>query len=315
VSDADANLDRGVANAPSGEQFEIAHGEQRATIVEVGAGVREYFVGARPVLEPYPLHELCDGAHGAPLIPWPNRLADGIYRFDGADHELALSEPERHNAIHGLMRWRPWVAVEHRADSVAMGARLHPLPGYPFTLDLQIAYELSDTGLSVTTTARNVGASACPYGAGQHPYLSPGAGLIDECELQLPAATRILSDRERQLPSGREGVEGGDHDFRRPRRIGGLRLDDPFTDLERDGDGNATVVLRTPDGACVELWLDEHYAFVELYTGDTLAPHRRRRALAIEPMTCAPNAFRSGEGLVRLSPGASLSARWGVRLS
>ena len=52
--------------------------------------------------------QLCDGAHGAPLIPWPNRLADGRYSFDGADHQLALTEPERHNAIHGLMRWRPW---------------------------------------------------------------------------------------------------------------------------------------------------------------------------------------------------------------
>lgn len=67
---------------PSGEQFEISYGEQRATIVEVGAGVREYVVGERPVLDPYPLQAMCDGGHGAPLIPWPNRIADGRYRFD-----------------------------------------------------------------------------------------------------------------------------------------------------------------------------------------------------------------------------------------
>jgi aldose 1-epimerase len=303
-----------VAIAPSGEQFEISHGRQRATVVEVGAGVREYLVGARAVLDPYPLHELCDGARGAPLIPWPNRLEDGRYSFDGADHQVSLSEPERRNAIHGLMRWRPWTALEHGPSHVVMGARLHPLSGYPFMLDLRIVYELSDAGLTVTTSATNVGTSPCPYGAGQHPYLSPGTGLIDGCGLQVPAATRIRTDRERQLPCGREAVEGGDYDFRRLRPIGGLRLDNPFTDLERDADGNATVLLSMPDGARVELWMDERYAFVEIYTGDTLAPDRRRRGLAVEPMTCAPNAFRSGEGLARLAPGESLSSRWGLRL-
>ncbi|MGH9302279.1 MAG: aldose 1-epimerase family protein, partial [Acidimicrobiales bacterium] len=68
---------------PSGEQFEIRDGEQKATIVEVGGGIREYVVGERPVLDSYPLDVMCDGAHGSPLIPWPNRLADGAYRFDG----------------------------------------------------------------------------------------------------------------------------------------------------------------------------------------------------------------------------------------
>lgn len=303
------------AKAPSGEQFEIAHGEQRATIVEVGAGVREYAVAGRPVLDPYPLEAVCDGAHGAPLIPWPNRLADGRYNFDGVEHQLALSEPERRNAIHGLMRWRPWTALEHDANRVLMGARLFPLTGYPFTLDLRISYELSGAGLTVATTATNIGASACPYGSGQHPYLSAGGGLIDDCVLQVPVATRIPTDERRQLPRGREAVEGSVYDFRSPRRLADQRLDDPFTDLVRDSDGNATVTLRSSDGARVELWMDERYPFVELYSGDTLAPDRRRRGLGVEPMTCAPNAFQSGDGLVRLEPGDSLTIRWGVRLA
>jgi aldose 1-epimerase len=302
------------AIAPSGAQFEIGHGEQRATIVEVGAGVREYAVGGIPVLDPYPLEAICDGAHGAPLIPWPNRLADGRYRFDGADHQLALSEPERRNAIHGLMRWRPWTALERDPNRVLMAARLFALPGYPFTLDLRIAYELTKAGLTVATTATNVGRSPCPYGAGQHPYISAGQGLIDDCVLELPAATRLLTDAERQLPCGREALHGGDHDFRSPRRVADRRLDDPFTDLSRHGDGEATVTLRRPDGARVELWMDRRYRFVELFSGDTLAPDRRRRGLAVEPMTCAPNAFQSGDGLVRLEPGDSFTSRWGVRL-
>ncbi len=299
---------------PSGEQFEIASGEQHAVIVEVGAGVREYALAGRPVLEPYGLDEICDGAHGAPLIPWPNRLADGRYRFDGVEHQLALSEPRAHNAIHGLLRWRPWQATERESNRVAMRTRLHPQPGYPFELDVSIAYELSDRGLSVTTTAVNTGDRACPYGAGQHPYLSPGAGPMDECLLELPADTRLLTDEQRQLPIGNEPVEGGEFDFRVARRVGEIRVDAAFTDLRRDETGQAVTRLTRPDGDSVELWVDERYRFLEVYTGDTLAPPRRRRGLAVEPMTCAPNAFQSGEGLMRLEPGQSLSARWGVRL-
>ena len=299
---------------PSGEQFEIASGQQRATIVEVGGGVREYSVDARAVLDPYPPGEICDGAHGAPLIPWPNRLADGRYSFDGEDLQVALTEPTKQNAIHGLLRWRPWVAVEREENRVVMGTRLYPLEGYPFALEMRVAYELSEAGLAVSTTALNIGERPCPYGTGQHPYLSAGGGLVDECTLELPAKTRVLADNERQLPSGDEPVEGTRFDFRSPRRLGEERLDYPFTDLIRDDAGRAVVHLGRPDGTCAELWADEHYPYLELYTGDTLAPQRRRRGLGVEPMTCPPNAFQSGEGVIALAPGQSLTTRWGARL-
>ncbi len=300
--------------APSGEQFEIAHGEQRATIVEVGGGIRQYSSAERDVLEPYPLEAICDGAHGTPLIPWPNRLADGAYRFEGNDYQLALSEPGRHNASHGLLRWRAWRTIEHQPDRVVMGIRLHPMPGYPFALDLEIDYALSDEGLAVSTRATNIGERPCPYGTGQHPYLAAGAGLLDECELQFAAATLITVDAQRSLPVGREAVAGSDVGFSRPRRIGAQKLDLAFTELERDEGGLAWVRLTAADGHRAELWLDEHYPFLQLYTGDTLAPDRRRRGLAAEPMSCAANAFQSGEGLVRLEPGQTHETRWGVRL-
>ena len=206
---------------PSGEQFEIRYGDQRATIVEVGGGVRAYAVGDRPVLDPYPIDALCDGEHGAPLIPWPNRLADGAYRFDGTDYTVALNEPERHNAIHGFLSWRSWHAVEHHISRVVMGTRLHPLAGYPFSLDIRVTYELGGDGLVVSTTAANIGDQACPYGTGQHPYLSPGPGQIDDCILELGASTRILTANERQLPTGTATVEGTEFDFRAGRRLGG----------------------------------------------------------------------------------------------
>jgi hypothetical protein len=197
-----------VSFTPSGQQFELSYDEQRAVIVEVGGGVRAYVEGSRPVLDPYPQDAMSDGAHGAALIPWPNRLGDGRYRFDGVDHRVPLTEPEKGNAIHGLLRWRPWQPVDHRRDEVTMHTTLHPMQGYPFALDVAVRYTLSPAGLTATTTARNIGDRAAPHGGGQHPYLSPGSGLIDDAVLQLDAATRIVTDSRRQLPTGTEAVDG-----------------------------------------------------------------------------------------------------------
>lgn len=303
----------GEGSAPSGEQFGIAFGDQRAVIVEVGGGIRAYTAGNRAVLEPYDVREMCDGAHGAVLVPWPNRVAGGRYRSGGAEHQLDLTEPEKRNAIHGLLRWRAWRCVERRRSAVVMYTRLHPMPGYPFALDVRVRYELGEHGLAVRTTATNVGDVACPFGCGHHPYLSPGAGALDDCVIRLDAGTRLLPD-ERGIPVGRQGIEGSPFDLREGRRLGGLRLDDAFTDLGRDGNGDAHVLLTGTDGATVDLRADRAYRFVQLYTGDTLAPGRRRRAVAAEPMTCAPDAFNNGDGLLRLEPGASVGGEWGVRL-
>jgi aldose 1-epimerase len=300
---------------PSGDQFQIAHGEQRVTVVEVGGGIREYERQGRPVLDPYPADAMCDGAHGAVLIPWPNRLDGGRYTFDGEEQQVPLTEPERGNAIHGLLRWRNWRAIERSDDRVVMGTRLHPMQGWPFALDVSVAYALDDDGLMVQTTATNIGSRPCPFGSGQHPYLSPGAGArLDDCTLQFQVATRILTDPDRQLPAGREPVAASDFDFSSPRSIGHLQLDDPFTDLDRDQAGRTWVSLGCPDGGTVELWCDESYTVLQLYTGDTLAPDRRRQGLAAEPMTCPPNALASGDGVIRLGPGESQVSRWGVRL-
>ncbi|MGK2932064.1 MAG: aldose 1-epimerase family protein [Solirubrobacterales bacterium] len=299
---------------PSGEQFEIASGSHRATIVEVGGGIREYSVGGRDVLDPYPVDRMCDGAHGAPLIPWPNRMRDGRYSFDGEDLQVDLTEPEKNNAIHGFLHWRSWQAKEHEPDRVVVETVLHPLTGYPFRLDLSIVYEVSDDGLTVTTTARNGGDRACPYAHGQHPYLSPGSGLIDDCVLELAGRTRIDTDAERQLPTGTEPVAGTPFDFLEPKPVGDIEIDFAFTDLERDDAGRAWTRLKGTDGASADIWVDESYPVVEVYTGHTLHPDRARRGLGTEPMTCWPDGFNNGEGLLRIEPGDSVTTGWGAVL-
>lgn len=302
------------AAAPSGTQHVIRSGAQEAVVVEVGGGIRSYSVAGRDVLQPYPADAMCDGAHGAPLIPWPNRLDGGRYTFDGVPQQVPITEPGLGNAIHGLTRWLSWGAVEHTADAVTMGLTLRPSPGYPHTLELRVRYALGEDGLSVRTTARNTGAGDCPYAHGQHPYLSPGPGSLDECRLEFGAATRILVDPERRLPAGTLATAGTEFDFGGGRALRGRVLDDAFTDLSRDGGGRAWATLSCPDGRRVRLWADRAFGYLEVFTGDTLAPGRRREGIAVEPMTAPPNAFATGEGVVRLAPGRAAESNWGVVL-
>jgi len=245
------------------------------------------------------------------LVPWPNRIEDGSYEFEGKRMQLPLSEPENGNAIHGLVRGATWNLVDHEADRVVLDYTLEPQPGYPFALGLSIEYALSPTGLTVTTTAWNLSSETCPYGAGQHPYLTLGTPTIDTLRLQVPARVVAFSD-ERGLPVRSAPVDGTEYDFRAGREIGGTVLDNAFAELERDGDGRARVLLDdVAGGAGLTLWVDESYRYLMLYTGDS-HPDVARRGLAVEPMTCPPNAFRTGESVIRLEPGESVASSWGL---
>ena len=297
--------------APSGEQIEIVHGDQRVLIVEVGGGLREYTLDGRNVLDGYGANEMSSSGRGQVLIPWPNRIQDGLYSFDGQEHQLPLDDVAEQDAIHGLVRWGSWIAGDRAENRVVMEHALHPQPGYPFSLALSVEYLLSDDGLLVRTTATNRGPRPCPYGSGNHPYLTVSGSPVDSLTLRVPGDTLLRSD-ERGIPVDRLPAEGTGYDFRRPRVIGSTVLDHAFTDLARGEDGRARVELRDPDrGEGVTLWVDEAYPYVMVFTGDPL-PDVNRRSLAVEPMTCPPNAFRSGEGLVRLEPGESITSSWGL---
>ena len=295
----------------SGEQHEIAFGEHRAVVVEVGGGLRAYAAGGLELLDGYGEDELCHSGRGQILAPWPNRLEDGSYEFGGQEHQLPIDEAWSHNAIHGLVRWASWTVAERGPSRVVMAHTLHPRPGYPFMLALRAEYELGPGGLTMRTTATNIGADPCPFGAGAHPYLRLGTEVVDPLVLRVPASTLLLSD-ERRLPAGTAPVDGTEFDFREPRRIGGTKLDNAYADLLRDDDGLARVDLENEEsGARATLWADASYPYLMVFTGDPL-PDVNRRSIAVEPMTCPPNAFRSGDSLVRLAPGDSHAGLWGI---
>ena len=297
---------------PSGQQLTLAHGDYRAVVTEVGAGLRICSYGGNDLLDGFAADEMCRSGRGQVLIPWPNRIDGGSYEWNGRRLQLPLTEVENGNAIHGLVRWAQWRVQGHTTDQVALTHRVFPQPGYPFELDLTIEYELAERGLTIRTTATNMGAEACPFGAGAHPYLTLGPVPVDGLRLRLPACAVLESD-ERGIPTGETAVEGSGKDFRAERTIGATVLDHCFTDLIRDDDGFAHATL-SGDAGTLDLWVDAGYTHLMAFTGDPL-PDVTRRAVAVEPMTCPPNAFASGSGLIRLEPGESMSLAWGLQFT
>ncbi len=303
------------AVAPSGEQFELRHGQLRVVAVEVGGALRSFTDGEVQVLDGYGPDEMCNGGRGQTLAPWPNRVDGGRWSWAGQPLQLALTEPENLNAIHGLVRWRTWQCIARSASTVTLRHRLMPEPGWPWPLEVENSYLLEAAGLTVRTSMTNLSGVPIPVAAGAHPYLRAGTSTVDWCSLQIPAEQWLTTDN-RGIPTGREPVAGTAHDFRSPARIGPSQLDHAFTELTRTSLGHCEVSLDLPDGRRTTLWLDDAYPFVQVYTGDTLADAtRRRQGLAVEPMTAPPNALATGDSLVVLPPGESWTGEWGIRVS
>jgi len=302
-------LDR---RSPTGEQFELVFGRHAITVTEVGATLRTYTVEGEDVLDGFAADERAMSGRGQVLAPWPNRLGHGRYSFEGREGQAALNEPELGNAIHGLVRWVPWQVVSNSVFGVTLACTVYPQPAYPWLLELQVEYRLGPDGPTVTTRASNLSDAPAPFGVGFHPYLTVGVPRVDDVTLTIPAGVRLSSD-ERGLPVGRAPVAGTDLDFTSPRTIGATTLDTAYTELTRAADGRARIELAAPRGRRVSLWVGEGFDYVMVFTGDTVEPASRRRCgIAIEPMTCPPNALASGQDVIRLDAGSTWQGAWGI---
>ncbi len=292
--------------AMTGTSHTLQAGDYRATVADVGAGLASLTHGDRPVTSPWPAGVLPPMSSGAVLLPWPNRIRDGHYRFGGAEYQLALSEPAQHNASHGLVRWERWEVRAADESTLTLGLDLVPQTGYPFELSFEIRYTLqAESGLTVSTTARNIGATTAPFGAGFHPYLDLDGHDIDHVELGVPAQTMLLTDQQ-QIPTQREPVTGTPYQLWPLRKMGTLRLDHGFTDLS-----GSVATVRLDERTATELWWSDEFAYLQVFTPPV--PRFGRTAIAIEPMSCPADAFNSGDGLIELGAGQSWSGSWGIR--
>jgi aldose 1-epimerase len=290
-----------VTDPPTGAEHALERGRQRLVVSEAGGGARSWKVDGSELLASFGSGTRDGAFAGKPLMPWPNRLRDGRYAFEGVEHHVELTEPQTSTALHGLTLSSRWRASRTSAHGITLTHRLRGREGYPFALDLAVAYELDPGGVVVTLRATNAGPGRAPFGAGLHPYLR----LDGDVTLQIPARTSVPVD-DRKLPIGPPtAVNGSDLDFRHARSLDDQRLDTCFGDLERGAAGVASVTLGGARRLVV--WMDDAFHFVQVFTANG--------AIAVEPMTCAPDAFNTGDGLLVLEPGASFTGRCGLTAS
>jgi len=289
----------------SGDRYLLSAGPHAAEVVQCGAALRTLTHDGRPLILPFGLDEVRPDMRGAVMLPWPGRIEDGRYTFGGVDHQLPLSEPSTANAIHGLVAWAPFDVVEQDESSVGLRYLLLPQAGYEFALQVDITYTLdASTGLTVRIGATNLGPDPAPYAAANHVYFVPGDGKVDDWTLELPAQTYYASPGPRSLPDGPYPVAGSDLDFRSPHTIGPIRLNHSYTGGERDADGWGTATIHAADGHGIRVRWDAAARWIHPFSYD-LPGAASRTALALEPMTCPPNAFNSGTDLIELQPGRS----------
>jgi aldose 1-epimerase len=299
----------------SGTQFTISHAGYSAVIASIGASVRTLQYDGRDLIVPFEADSLRPNYRGATLAPWPNRIVDGRYTHDGVEYRLPLNEPDRGHALHGLVCWLDFAAVHQTDRTVTLGSTIEPQDGYPFRLALEVTFTISEHGLSTTVLATNLGSERAPFGTGPHPYLVAGPGRVDDWTLQLPASEVMTVTEDRLTPAGIERVEtesNGAYDFRTPRPIAETAIDHAFTALARDGSATTTVRLLDPSGSGVAMTWGTDCPWVQIHTADLPDPAKSRLGLAVEPMTCPPDAFNSTIDLISIRPGETTQASWSI---
>jgi aldose 1-epimerase len=295
---------------PSGEQIAIAHGDQRAVITEVGATLRTYVKGGVAVVEGFAADEIPDYCRNQILYPWPNRVGDGEWTFSGRTGRANVDDVAHATANHGLARWRPFHIDAANQNRCSLSLLLHPLPDYPFLSKITVDYHLGPQGLTCTSTVVNLDEVPIPFGLGYHPYFAVTTPTIEGAELTVPASTYVEVN-DRQLPTGAIlPVAGNMYDFRTAKSVNGHNLDVTYTDLRRDDSGMATVIFKDSKGGEIHVAMDRNFPYLQIFSGDHLPVGRRRTSVAIEPMTCPPDALRSGKDLIVLEPGQHWTGSW-----
>ncbi|MDQ1547121.1 MAG: aldose 1-epimerase [Actinomycetota bacterium] len=300
--------------APTGEQFRLTrstpHGLAEAVIVEVAASIREFRIGTVELTEPYGEFSMPPFADGIVLVPWPNRIEDGVWELDGVHQQLDITEPDKHNAIHGLLRFASYRVLERTDGSITLGATIFPQHGYPFLLETSVRHELTDDGMTITHRITNESDLPAPVAIGAHPFFQLGDVPTEDLTLTVHAGTRFPVDE--RLNVSAEIPVVGDYDLRDGRKVADVNLDDAFGDVTPVN--QVTAQLTAPDGRSVALWQDENFPYVQIFTTRKFPRGTGFvTAIAMEPMTAPANAFNSGQSLKWLNPGETWQAAWGIR--
>lgn len=272
----------------------ISAGPYTAVLSGLGAGLsRLTYKGYDLVMPTDPL-TTPPGYAGQTLLPWPNRLRDGLYSWQGEEYALECNDEATHTALHGLVADKWWDFQGATSTWAEWSIVLSPTPGYPWELMTLVRYDIdAERGLSVAVVTTNTSPVPVPYGVSHHPYVMPGGGTVDDWTLCAPPATVLTSD-EQLIPVGSHPVAMTEHDFAEPTPMRDRSVDHCFTNLPI---GEWQVSVAHQDTG-VATHLHATSAWLQMYTGDYIG----RAGLAVEPMTCPPNAFATGEDVITLEP-------------
>ena len=306
-------------SSATGEQYVLTHsshaGEFSATVTQLGAALRLFSVDGIDLVEPYSADGPVPLCAGQIMAPWVNRLDKGQWTYRGNVLQNPITIVEQENANHGLMLDYLYEVVSQTGSAVTLSGLIAPTAGYPFEVLTTISYELTDDGLEVTHRAVNQSAEAAPFATGAHPYFK--FSVVDSADLILTSDAQTLTVvNHRQIPVAEAATVGSEFDLRGGVRVGNQDIDEDFTNLPRDEHGNAHTYLRAPDGRGLDVWQDETFKHVVIFTPNFFPTidGGKTSVAAIEPSTAAPNAFNSGRNLVWLEPGDEFVGRWGVKV-
>lgn len=306
--------------ARTGQQYAISFGAYKAVITELGATLRKLTYQGENVTVPLGENDLVSCCHGRILIPFPNRIKDGEYTFEGATYMLPIDEHDRRTAIHGYGYRSFWKLVSLEESRVTLAWRAPNMNGYPFDIVVSATWEILADGLYLTVDATNHGDANAPWAMAIHPWLDNGFnGYGDEidghnaqCRLTVPARTHVTVD-ERLLPTGTEPVEGTKFDLRSNPLLTEQPFDDAWTDLTHEADGSVSAVFTRPDGMRITVGGDETITSFQVCTGTGFPAYMHPAGVAVEPQTAYANAFNTGKDLVVIAPGGSYATRVFIR--
>jgi aldose 1-epimerase len=313
------------------QQIKLQFQDQTLVINPLGGGIMEYYTGQGDdridIIYGYNQGENKVGSMGDVLFPFPGRVENSKYTFEGQEYELKNVKLKDGHAIHGFVKTQEWQIEKQDPASVELSITLkkgqYQENGFPFSLKITLAYSLSKEGMTCQAKVENIGGEKAPFGLGFHPYFSVGTDQIDEMILQIKADKLVEFDAGLKPTGKLLEVSGSDLDFNQPKRIDARVVDNCYTELKLQAHlagvkahprgGLAETVISDGRGRTVIIWQDESFPYLQVYSADTIGDNHRRRGFAIEPQTCTGFAFNVERmGLKTLEPGEVFEGSWGA---
>lgn len=239
------------------------------------------------------------------LVPFPNRVNKGKYTFNGIEYQLPINFKSEGNAIHGLVAEVEFNKIKVDQENGVLECTytcLEGFEGYPFAFDLNLIFRIGAAGITLLMSIENKGKEPMPAGLGYHPYFTLGK-KVNCLNLQLPKA-EILAHRN-LIPTGEKKSFDA---LNNSPELGDLILDDCLELVGEDGENHYTTLLVDSEAQTGLVISQMGGSFLQIYTPT------HRDFIAIEPMTCAPDAFNNGIGLAVINPGQFLELAIDIRL-